>query len=153
MRITIATVVMMLLAMPLSAQVDDAADTPAAREAAADRYAKATDMKVLFGQMADEMSRNIPPHLRDVFASAMKTHVRVDMMEAASRAAMVKHFTAQELTALAEFYESPAGKAAMSKMAVYMADLQPLMVAEVQRAVGEALKEQQAAKPVQPAGT
>jgi hypothetical protein len=153
MRITIAIVGMVLLAMPLSAQAEDAADTPASREAAAERYAKTTDMKAMLGQMADEMSRNVPAHLRDVFESAMKKHVRIDMIEAATKAALVKHFTAQELTALAEFYESPVGRSAMSKIAVYMADLQPLMIAEVQRAVAEAIKEQQAAEQVKPAGT
>lgn len=153
MRITIAVVVLVLLAMPMFTWADDAADTPASREAAAERYAKAVDMGDLLGQMVDTMSRNIPPETRGVFESAMKKHLRIDMIEAASKAALVKHMSTEELDALADFYSSPVGKSAMSKMAIYTAELQPLMVAEVQRAVAEAIKERQAAEQAKPKGT
>jgi hypothetical protein len=45
--------------------------------------------------------------------------------------ALVKHFTTEELKALADFYSSPVGKSAMQKFGGYMADLMPTMQAEM----------------------
>ncbi|MEZ5460005.1 MAG: DUF2059 domain-containing protein [Steroidobacteraceae bacterium] len=149
----IVMVVALWLLVSAATAAEEAVDTPASREVAAERYAKTADLAQMFDQMADQMSRNVPEAQRDVFESAMKKHLRVDMLEAAMKAAMVKHFTTQELDALADFYGSPVGKSAMAKLAVYTADLQPLMVAEVQRAVTEAVKERQATSSEKPAGT
>ncbi len=83
----------------------------------------------------------------------MKNHVRIQMFSEAMQAAMVKHFTAAELNALADFYGSPVGKSAMAKFPAYMGDLTPLITAEMQRAVAEAMKEQQAAAKAKATGT
>jgi len=48
--------------------------------------------------------------------------------------AMVKHFTTDELKALADFYGSPVGKSAMQKFGAYMADVMPAIQAEMQKA-------------------
>ena len=48
--------------------------------------------------------------------------------------AMVKHFTTEELKALADFYGSPVGKSAMQKFGAYMADIMPVMQAEIIKA-------------------
>jgi hypothetical protein len=50
---------------------------------------------------------------------------------------MVKHFSIAELTALADFYELPVAKTAMLKMGVYMAEIMPVIQAEMLRAAGE----------------
>ena len=47
---------------------------------------------------------------------------------------MVKHFTTEELKALADFYGSPVGKSAMQKFGAYMADIMPAMEAEIMKA-------------------
>jgi hypothetical protein len=47
---------------------------------------------------------------------------------------MVKHFSAEELKALADFYGSPVGKSAMSKFGAYMADVMPAIQAEMIKA-------------------
>jgi hypothetical protein len=47
---------------------------------------------------------------------------------------MVKHFTTEELKALADFYGSPVGKSAMQKFGAYMADLMPIIQAEMMKA-------------------
>jgi hypothetical protein len=52
--------------------------------------------------------------------------------------AMVKHFTTEELKALADFYGSPVGKSAMQKFGAYMADLMPTMQAEIMKAQAKA---------------
>ena len=48
--------------------------------------------------------------------------------------AMVKHFTTEELKALADFYGSPVGESAMQKFGAYMADLMPILQAEILKA-------------------
>ena len=48
--------------------------------------------------------------------------------------AMVKHFTTEELKALADFDGSPVGKSAMQKFGAYMADVMPTMEAEITKA-------------------
>ena len=50
---------------------------------------------------------------------------------------MVKHFTADELNAMADFYSSKHGASAMSKFGIYMADVMPILMQEIQRAVRE----------------
>ncbi len=47
---------------------------------------------------------------------------------------MVKHFTTEELKALADFYGSPVGKSAMQKFGAYMADIMPAIEAEIMKA-------------------
>lgn len=55
---------------------------------------------------------------------------------------MVKHFTADELKALADFYGSEIGKGAMNKFGVYMADAMPIIQSEILKAQAEAVKAQ-----------
>jgi hypothetical protein len=52
--------------------------------------------------------------------------------------AMVKHFTSEELKALADFYGSPVGKSAMQKFGAYMSDLMPTIQAEMMKAEAKA---------------
>jgi hypothetical protein len=47
---------------------------------------------------------------------------------------MVKHFTTEELKALADFYGSPVGKSAMQKFGAYMVDIMPTMQSEIMKA-------------------
>jgi hypothetical protein len=56
------------------------------------------------------------------------------VLEEITKSAMIKHFSADELKALADFYSSPVGKSAMSKMGDYMADIMPAMQAEMIKA-------------------
>jgi hypothetical protein len=52
--------------------------------------------------------------------------------------AMIKHFTTDELKALADFYGSPVGKSVMQKFGAYMAELMPTMQAEIVKAQAKA---------------
>jgi hypothetical protein len=53
--------------------------------------------------------------------------------------AMVKHFTTDELKALADFYGSPVGKSAMQKFGAYMAEVMPAIQSEVLKAQSKAM--------------
>jgi hypothetical protein len=59
----------------------------------------------------------------------------IEALTTAMQGAMVKHFSADELSALADFYGSPVGKSAMSKFGAYMAEVMPALQAEMVKAV------------------
>jgi hypothetical protein len=106
-----------------------AADTPESRRHEAERYLQAVPPKALFEDMAEKMSANMPPDQRAQFVPAI-TKAMTD--------AMVRHFTSEELKALADFYGSPVGKSAMQKFGAYMSDLMPTIQAEMMKAEAKA---------------
>ncbi len=85
---------------------------------------------------------NMPPESRTQFKELMTKYLDMAAIIKAIKDAMVKHFTADELKALADFYGSPVGKSAMKKFGVYMADAMPVIQAEILKAQGEAIKSQ-----------
>lgn len=102
----------------------------------AERYMATTPPEELLKDMAVNMSMNLPPEDRDDFRNLLIEHVDVDTISNTIKASMVNYFTADEMAALAEFYESPIAKSAMSKMGSYMADAMPTIQAEMMRAIG-----------------
>jgi hypothetical protein len=84
-----------------------------------------------------EMSKGLPPAQRASFVADMRRVVKVENIERLAKASMVKHFTADELNAMADFYSSKHGASAMSKFGIYMADVMPILMQEIQRAVRE----------------
>jgi hypothetical protein len=111
-----------------------ATDTPETRRHEAERYLQATPPKALFEDMADKMAANLPPDQRDQFKQMMTSQLDIAALTKAMIDAMVKHFTTEELKALADFYGSPVGKSAMQKFGAYMADIMPTMEAEIMKA-------------------
>jgi hypothetical protein len=112
-------------------------DSTAAREAATERYMRAVPMSKMMEDTYSEMSKGLPPAQRASFVADMRRIVKVENMERLAKASMVKHFTADELNALADFYSSKHGASAMSKFGIYMADVMPILMQEIQRAVQE----------------
>jgi len=125
------------LLFAVSAAAAEPADTPQARRAAAERYIKSSDVPKLLKDMVEAMLPGMPVEQRGDFRTLMLQNVRADVVEAAMVVAMVKHFTTAELNALADFYGSPEGKSAMAKFGVYMADVAPLLRAEMTHAMDE----------------
>jgi len=117
-----------------SAFVLSAADTPETRRHEAERYVQATPPKALFEDMADKIAVNLPAEQRQQFKRMMTAELDIAALTKAMTDAMVKHFTTEELKALADFYGSPVGKSAMQKFGAYMADLMPIMQAEIMKA-------------------
>ena len=111
-----------------------APDTPETRRKEAERYLQATPPKALFEDMADKMSANLPPEQRDQFKKLMTSQLDIAALTKAMIDSMVKHFTTEELKALADFYGSPVGKSAMQKFGVYMADIMPTIESEIMKA-------------------
>jgi hypothetical protein len=128
-------VVLVVLTLCISpALVRAATDTPETRRHEADRYLQATPAKALFADMADKMAANLPAEQREQFKKMMTTQLDIAALTKAMTDAMVKHFTTEELKALADFYGSPVGKSAMQKFGSYMADIMPTLEAEIMKA-------------------
>jgi hypothetical protein len=117
-----------------SALVISATDTPETRRREAERYLQASPPKALFEDMADKMAANLPPDQREQFKRVMTTQLDIAVLTKATMDAMVKNFTTDELKALADFFGSPVGKSAMQKFGTYMADIMPVMQAEIIKA-------------------
>ncbi len=116
-------------------------DTPENRAAQVERYMRAVPPEDLMQDMATNMANTLPPEHREDFERLMLVYVDNDRIIEAMKESMIKHFTADELAAIAELYESPAGKSAMDKMGVYMADVMPIIMAEMRKAM-QALREE-----------
>ena len=116
-------------------------DTPENRSAQIERYMRAVPPIELMQDIATNMANTLPPEHREDFRRLMLVHVDNDRIIEAMKESMVRHFTADELAAIADLYESPAGKSAMDKMGVYMADVYPVIMAEMKKAM-QALKEE-----------
>ena len=109
-------------------------DTPETQRHEAERYVQANPPKAVFADMADKMAANLSPDQREQFKRIMTTELDVVALTKAMTDAMVKNFTTEELKALADFYGSPVGKSAMQKFGAYMADIMPVMQAEIMKA-------------------
>jgi len=100
-------------------------------------------MEKMLNDVFFEMSKQLPPSERAGFISDMRSVVPAKRLEQIARAAMLKHFSTQELNALADFYSSEHGASAMSKFGVYMAEVQPVILREVEMGIQELQKKKQ----------
>lgn len=118
-------------------------DTPENREQQVDRYLQAVPPQPMFEDLMNKMFKNLPADQRNMLTGDTK-NFDFDALNKLTRSAMLKTFTADELAALADFYGSPVGRSAMSKMGDYMvalmADFMPLMDAEMARITAEVEK-------------
>jgi hypothetical protein len=127
-------VILLVLTLSAWSPVFSATDTPETRHHEADRYLQAVPPKALFEDMADKMATNLPADQRQQFKQMMTKDLDIAALSKAMTDAMAKHFTTEELKALADFYGSPVGKSAMQKFGAYMADLMPIIQAEMIKA-------------------
>jgi hypothetical protein len=118
-------------------------DTPENREQQVDRYLQAVPPQPVFEDLMNKMFKNLPADQRNTLMGDTK-NFDFDALNNLTRSAMLKTFTADELAALADFYGSPVGRSAMSKMGDYMAalmaDFMPLMEAEMAKITAEVEK-------------
>src|SRR5689334_4390106 len=129
--------VLIVLTVCAWSPVFSAPDTPETRRKEAERYLQVSPPKALFEDMADKMAANLPADQREKFKKVMTTQVDIAALSKAMIDAMVKNFTTDELKALADFYGSPVGKSAMQKFGAYMADIMPVVQAEIMKAAAK----------------
>ena len=111
----------------------DLPDTYGNRLAAAERYLRVASMKDMMRDSIVETSKNYPEKIRVEYVSLMNKFIRVEILERAALASMVKRFTLDELIALGDFYGSKEGQSAMKKFGVMMADVMPVIQQEMGR--------------------
>jgi hypothetical protein len=144
------SVAFFLTMMPLAVAMED---TPENREQQVERYLQAAAPKAIYDDLTSKMFKHLPPDQRGIAGGGMSKSFDFEVLTKLMRAAMLKTFTADELAALADFYGSPVGKSAMSKMGDYMAELMaelgPILNAEMAQIAAEADKAQ-AERPKQP---
>ena len=116
-------------------------DTVENRVQEADRYLLVTPPKEMIRDLAEQSALNLPPEKRDKFKNLLTTHLDMDVLTNLMKEAMVKHFTADELAALADFYGSTNGKSAMKKFGKYFAELMPAIQAEMIKAIAKSNRE------------
>jgi len=138
------------LLAPLSLPALALDDTPQNRERQADRYLVAIPPEGMIDELLSRTAETLPPADQDQFKTLVSKHLNRTHITGAIRAAMAKSFTADELQALADFYGSPLGKAAMEKMRTYQAELAPTLMSEFQTAVTAAEEEARANEKAQP---
>lgn len=101
-------------------------DTPANRKTQAERYLKAMPPREMMTDLAEKMATAMPGAPALDLEGAFE-RMDFETLESAVAESLKKHFTAEELRSLADFYASPTGKSAMGKMGDYMVDVMPVM--------------------------
>jgi len=132
---------LLVLLLTVSAPTFAVEDTPENREAQIQRYLTAAPPRDLLTDVIDSVSKTLPPQHRSEFRLMMTDYVDFDVLIDAMVGSLRRHFTAAEISAMADLYESPHGQSAMKKMGLYMADLMPVIQSEVSRAVHEFYEE------------
>lgn len=105
---------------------------------ASKRYLSVMPVSALWADVTEKMQANLPAGQREMFASVM-AEVDLSRLENIMLNAMARHFTLEEINALADFYASPVGKSAMEKFGSYMADVNPAIQMELQSAIVKAM--------------
>lgn len=135
LRITIWIIFLALLVtVPLMANAGNIPDSYGNRLTAAERYLQVASMKDMMRAAIAETAKNLPEKVRRSYIGFMAKHIHVDVLERAALASMARHFTVDELNALADFYGSREGRSAMKKFGAYMADVMPVIQQEMIKA-------------------
>ena len=109
-------------------------DTLEARRLAVARYLQLVPMKTVMDETIQEVAKGLQSPQRENFLVYGK---KLDLapIEKAASESLSKHFTLGEIRTLVAFMELPEGQSAMRKMKFYMADLMPVIQAEMRKAL------------------
>lgn len=125
MKQLIVAVALLLISTSLYAKDVKIEDTAENRLSEANRYLNIMPPKDMLTDLVFKMSKQLPENKQKLFIDLMINNLDIDNFTKIMRDAMVNHFTAEELEALANFYDSPVGKSAMAKFGDYMAEAMP----------------------------
>lgn len=113
-------------------------DTPENRAREADRYLAAKPMKEMIMNMVVQMAAKMPPERRRAFTNVVAQNIDYPALERTIKGIYVKHLTADELKAAADFFSSPAGQAYNRKFGAMAAEFLPAVRAELAKAQSRA---------------
>jgi len=132
----ILRITVILLALTGSAFASDVlSDTPENRAKVIDEYLRAIPVKDLLDDMTEKLAATVPENNREAFKSMLTKHFDLDALVAAEKQSLAKIFTVGELRAMMAYQSTPEGKSSMKKMSAYIADLMPVVQAELVKAV------------------
>jgi len=109
---------------------------------ASKRYLAVMPVSTMWADVTEKMMATLPAGQKDVFSSVMG-QIDLSRLENIMLNAMARHFTLEEINALADFYASPVGKSAMAKFGSYMADINPAIQSELQTAILKVMQQSQ----------
>lgn len=117
-------------------------DTRQNRLSAAERYLATTPIEAMFDEVIDHLAKSGQlPMDQTEFMAEFTARMDIAKLKTVTLAAMVKHFTADELNAMADFYGSAAGQSVVRKMGAYMADVLPVIQVETVRVLQEIMRD------------
>jgi hypothetical protein len=114
-------------------------DTIANREQQASRFIAAKPTKEMLEEIFEPIIKaDFPPEKRAMAKELLSKFTDWEAIKKGLKDSYIKIYTADELKALADFYESPAGRSAIKKTGVVYADIQPMLKLEISRAIVKA---------------
>jgi hypothetical protein len=123
-----------------AAVASDVADTREGRLAAAHRYLEVARPEAMIDNIVNAIASQGNLSIEQAeFSTEIMAILDIEAMKAVMVEAMVKHFTAAELHALADFFERPEGQAIMRKMGAYSAEVMPFVQQQTIKAITEIL--------------
>ena len=131
MKLRIVLAVWFVVLSSLSWALDN---TPENRIREANRYIAAVSAKELFRDTEQALYHETALEQRQFLDDLISNYLDIPAIENLVRETMVKHFTADELKALADLCSTPVGKSAIIKLGVCRYELGPGMQDEFMRA-------------------
>jgi hypothetical protein len=134
--VKILRITVVLLALTGSAFAGDVlSDTPENRAKVVDEYLSLVPTKELVDDMTERLAATVPEDKREAFKSMLTKHFDLSALLAAQKQSLAKIFTVGELKAMIAYQSTPEGRSSLKKMGAYMADMMPVVQAELQKAV------------------
>lgn len=109
-------------------------DSDQNRRLAAERYLQASPVRDMAFTLAADVVAAAPAQAHASLEAELRRELQIAGLEQSMLSLLVKHFTADELQALAAFYGSKSGRAASKKFALFTAEFTPLLQREIARA-------------------
>lgn len=142
MKIVILVVLSLLLSQSIISAKETLDNTLENREIQAERYLEVNSAREIFQDIAERTQHALPESEREPFINMLTKHLDLEVLNGTMHESLIKHFTAEEISVLADFYSIPEAKSAMAKMGVYMADVIPVVQTEMFKAQQKALLEE-----------
>jgi uncharacterized protein len=121
-------------------------DTPENRVKMAEEYLRGVPIQEMMADMTEKVALSLPASDRELFKSLMTKYIDINVLNEATKRALTKYFTADELQAMSDFYGSPQGKSILKKMGSYMAELMPGIQTQMAKAAQAAFQEMKMAQ-------
>ncbi len=131
MKRFVTLIVLLFFSTSSYAQYASIEDTIDNRKLEAERYLNVSPPKDILIEAVAKIAPQLPPDQQITFQDTLLTNLDLNQVVSIVRESLITHFTADELSALADFYTTPSGKSAMAKFGLFIADTGPQIQALV----------------------